>query len=269
MTNPAAKRLKPFVASAAVLLASTGLSGCFFAFSETPGVPLDELDMSGAAPTEIGLAGPDDVILTVGEELAITVEGDDSVVEDLRFDLNGKELDIGRQRDWSDMTGKAVIRITMTAPREIDLAGSGTITAPAVASDTEISIAGSGRLTISEIAAGRMEIDMAGSGEITGAGTVERLEISSAGSSTVSFAKVNANDVEISTAGSANIDLASDGSVKASMAGSGKINVVGDAKCELDSVGSGSLNCKAKPAEDAARALANEATDEATGEEAE
>lgn len=245
--NPV-QRLKPIFASAALLLAGTGLSGCFLSFSETPGVPLDELDMSGAAPTEIGLSGPDDVILTVGEELAITVDGDDSVIKDLRFELDGKELDIGRQRDWKDMTGKAVIRITMPAPREIDLAGSGTITAPTVASDTEISLAGSGRLTIAEIAAERMEIDMAGSGEITGAGTIEKLEISSAGSSTVSFAQVNARNVEITSAGSANIDLASNGSVKASMAGSGTVNIVGNAKCKLESVGSGSLNCKPKSA---------------------
>ena len=229
---------------ALVSLGALGLSGCYVNFDNSvSGVPLDELDMSGAAPVEIGHASADDLILTVGDELAITIDGDDSAKEELRFDLDGDSLSIGREGKWGG-SDRATITVTMPAPKSISHFGSGSIEAETLASDAEISHAGSGRLTIKEIASDELEISLAGSGKIVGAGTAKRLDISSVGSGAIDFSKLEADRVEISSAGSGDVSLMSNGRVSASLVGSGDVTVTGDAECESSVVGSGSLDCK-------------------------
>ena len=252
-----AKTLRRIGATAALLAAATMLSACaFIDFDDedgmTDGVPLAELDMSGAAPTVIKLAGLDTVILTEGEVLDITVEGDAAATARLRFKLDGDDLKIGREGERSDTTSKATIRVTMPAPSEIAVAGSGSITAQAVAKDAELNIAGSGSIEVASIEAERLEVSIGGSGKVTGAGKASTLEVNVAGSGDVNLADLVADNVEVSIAGSGDVQLASDGTVTASIAGSGDVRVAGNAKCNLSSMGSGKLTCTPSAAQTAA-----------------
>lgn len=244
MKDQMASRAKALLGTASLLAASAGLSGCLNINTGFSGVPLDELDTSGSAPNGIALAGPDNLILTVGDTLDIQVEGDPDAIEGLRFDMDGDTLEIGRDSDWMSTSGKAIVRVTMPAPRSVSLAGSGDIDAATLAENAEISIAGSGSVQIGEIASDDLDISVAGSGSLSGSGTINTLEISIAGSGDIDFAKVKADDVEISIAGSGDIALASDGTVDASIAGSGDVNVTGNATCNSSALGSGSVVCK-------------------------
>lgn len=52
------------------VVAAAGLSGCDgvnISINDKQGVPLSEIDMTGNTPTELVLAGPDNVIVTQGE----------------------------------------------------------------------------------------------------------------------------------------------------------------------------------------------------------
>lgn len=262
MTHGLFRRMAPAFALA---LGAT-VAGCDmdFNFSSFDGVPLSELDMSGDPPTALSLAGPDEVIITEGTELGITVEGDPSAAEAVRFDLDGDTLEIGRDSDVFDGDGKAIVRVTMPAPSELSIAGSGKIDAATVASDAEIGIAGSGDVRVTEIDASRLDVSIAGNGDITSKGTVETLEISIAGSGNAKLADLKADNVEISIAGSGNVELASDGKVDASVAGSGDIVVTGSATCSIDAAGSGSLTCNPAPT-----ATAAEPSDDSDGASAE
>ena len=110
-------RMRNWVSSASAIAASLALTGCINLGGGFSGVPLDEIDTGSSAPVEFALAGPDDVFLTVGEQLDIQVEGDEAVLADLRFKLDGDTLGVGRESDWMDSKGKAIIRVTMPAPR--------------------------------------------------------------------------------------------------------------------------------------------------------
>lgn len=251
------KRLTP----AAALAVGLGLSGCNMNITVGgDGVPLSELDMTGAAPNAIALAAPDKVIITEGDSLDITVEGDADAAEALRFDLDGSDLAIYREDGW-DNNGSNTIRITMLAPREIDVAGSGNIETAVIDDDAEINIAGSGEVTVERVAATRLEVNIGGSGEATAAGAAESLEVNIGGSGDVNFGELTADDVEISIGGSGDVTLASDGTVEASIAGSGDVNVTGNAKCTVSAMGSGTLNCSP-------RAEPPEATEETPQDEA-
>lgn len=236
------KRMLPL----ATLAIGAALSGCGdtdVSINGKEGVPLAELDMSGPAPDEIVVTSGDKVIISQGETLAVTVEGDDEAVSRLRFVRDGDMLGVTRENgSWGD-SESAVIRVTMALPRELVIGGSGEIETPAIAEDAEATIGGSGTIRLGSVAAERLEVSIGGAGDISGSGTAKSLEITIGGSGNADFAELTADDVEISIGGSGDVKLRSDGQVEANIGGSGNVSVVGKAKCTLNSFGSGSLNC--------------------------
>ncbi len=264
MFNSFTRRAAPLV----VLALGASLSGCAYIvgdWDEVDGVTIGDLDMSGDAPDTIELAGPDKVIITEGEGLTITLEGDEQASEALRFDRNGGELTIARDRSIFDGSGTALVRITMPAPKNLEIAGSGDIEAAALAKSAEVDIAGSGNVTVNTLEADDLEIDIAGSGTVSASGTAKELDISVAGNGDVKFADVMADTVSISIAGSGDVALSSNGSVSASIAGSGDVVVTGSASCTVSSAGSGSLTCRPAP-EQTAEAATEGTEEDAAGE---
>ena len=235
----------------AALAIGASLSGCGITavdWNKVDGVPLAELDMAGETPDEIYLVGPDKLIITDGDVMAITVEGNADAGEALRFDLDGNKLTIARDQDVYSGSGKAEIRLTIPAPKSLGIAGSGDIEAAKMASRAEIKIAGSGRIAVASIDAEQLTVDIAGSGDVSAAGTAKDLGIDMAGSGNVRLGELMADTVTVEIAGTNNVDLASNGSVSGEIAGSGKINVTGSAECTVETAGSASLICRAAPA---------------------
>lgn len=243
------QNMKKGASALAALALGASLSGCAYIndWGEVEGVPLAELDMSGDAPSEITLAGPDKVMIAEGDTLTITLEGDDEAGDALRFDRDGNRLTIARDSKIYDGSRPAIVRMTMPAPGALGIAGSGTIEAASMASTAEIEIAGSGAITVDSIEADRLDVEIAGSGDVMAAGTASVLSIEIAGSGDVRLAELTADDVSVEIAGSGNVSLASNGKVDAEIAGSGDVVVVGSATCTVSTAGSGSLTCRPGP----------------------
>ncbi|TRD11375.1 DUF2807 domain-containing protein [Erythrobacter insulae] len=240
------KRLAPF-AVLAMGVALTGCSNVDMTINGEEGVPLADLDIGGAAPTDLVVATDANVIVSEGETLNIVVEDDPDNA--LRFTLDESTIGVTSEPGFSFTDGSPVVRITMPAPQSIVIAGSGAVQAATVSSTPEIVIGGSGSVAIDSIAAETLEISIGGSGSIKGAGTAQRLEVTIGGSGDVLLAGLKADRAEISIGGSGNVAFASDGEVEANIAGAGDINVTGTAKCTLNSFGSGNLNCTAANSE--------------------
>ncbi len=245
---------------AAMAALGIGLSGCSYDvdWGDVSGVPLAELDTSGDAPTAIELAGPDSVVIVEGDGFEISVEGDSEATEALRFDRNGDRLAIARDRDVYNGSGGAVVTLTMPAPSQLDIRGSGDIEAATVAADSDIEIAGAGNIRVTTIDSTDLDIEIAGSGTVAGAGTAQNLSIEISGAGDVEMAELTADTVQIEIAGAGNVELASNGTVNAEIAGAGDIVVTGTATCSVSSAGAGSLTCRPP----ATAATADEATEE-------
>jgi hypothetical protein len=234
---------KPVVLSLTALASAALLAGCDGADVEIngqKGVPLAEVEIAGPPPTEVFLASGDTVILTEGDTFAIKVEGGDT--ESLRFVRDKELIGITRTDGWSG-DSNATIRITMAAPTEVVIGGSGTVQAPVLAKEADINIGGSGTVAFGKIAGERLGINIGGSGKVTGAGTAKELEILIGGSGDVDMPGLKADTAEITIGGSGDIAFASDGTVEANIGGAGDVKVTGNAKCTINAMGSGSLTC--------------------------
>jgi hypothetical protein len=248
MSKPIRHRFAP----AALLALAAPLSGCeggTLEINGQEGVPLSELEIAGPPPTEVVLASGDTVIITDGPNFDIKVEGGNT--DTLRFVRDKEVIGVTREKGWSG-NPDATVRITMPAPKEVVIAGSGTIRAQSLASTAEVSIGGSGLVEFGALAAEKLGINIGGSGTVRGSGTVKRLEVNIGGSGEVELPGLKADDAEVTIGGSGDVAFASDGEVSAMIAGAGDINVTGTAKCTVDAFGSGNLNCKPAPASAAA-----------------
>jgi len=245
--------IKGLVPVAAIALAA-GLAGCDGArvrIGDHEGVPLAELDTSGAAPTEVVVAGPDHVLLAQGAKLKIDVSGDRDAVAALRFTLDDGALGIMRDSEGREVKGRAEVRVTMPLPRKIVIAGSGTVETDGLARNAELVIAGSGKAAARHVEADSLEVVVAGSGTLEAAGNVDKLELNIAGSGRADMGALKVGAADITIAGSGSADFASDGKVEAQIVGSGDVRVTGAATCTVNAVGSGKLTCRPAPASSA------------------
>ena len=257
MLNRMAKQLAPM---AALAMAAT-LSGCGGGNAEInigkggDGVPLTQLDTTGAAPNEIMIMGPDDVIITTGRSLTINVTGDPEVANLLRFTLKDGTLGITRDATDEPIQGKVTVRVTTPSLKALVLAGSGSADVAYLTGTSTVAIAGSGKARIGRIDADRLDTTIAGSGTLNVVeGAAETLNLTVAGSGTADMTALKAGSADITIAGSGNATFASDGKVEAKIMGSGNVTVIGRASCTVDSMGSGSLNCENASASAAASA---------------
>lgn len=239
---------------AIALVMAAGVSGCDGAnisINGDEGKPLSELDLTGTPPQELVLLGPDQVHITQGDKLAITVEGDQEAKDALRFTLKDGSLGILRKDKLFERGGKiAQINVTMPAPKEVTMAGSGKIQADALAGDAKVTIAGSGDIETPNVAGDKLDLTIAGSGNYRGAGNVKKLDLTVAGSGSATMDALKAESAKVTIAGSGSTSFASDGEVEASIVGSGNVTVKGRAKCKLSSLGSGKLVCETVTAKD-------------------
>lgn len=205
------------------------------------GKPLAELDLTHAEAHELVLLGPDTVRLRQGDKLAIHVDGDTDNV--LRFTLKDGTLGILRKPGVSNQ-GPITVDITMPAPKSLTMAGSGQITAEALAQDSQVSVAGSGNIETPHIAIGKLEVNIAGTGNYKAGGTATGLELNIAGTGNARMAELKVGKAEINIAGTGDAEFASDGDIKASILGTGSVHVKGRAKCEVHAMGTGKVVCE-------------------------
>jgi hypothetical protein len=225
---------------------AAGISGCdgHISINGHDGVPLSELDMAGKTPTGVVLAGPDDVIVTRGDKLAIDVSGDADAKDALRFTLDDETLGVMRKNN-SKTDGKATVHVTLPQLSKVTLAGSGRLDAANVTGEVEAVIAGSGTARLRSVETDKLEATIAGSGTLEAAGHAKSLELTVAGSGTAKMAGLKVDRAKVTIAGSGDASFASDGTVDATVMGSGNVDVAGSARCTIHSMGSGKLNCTA------------------------
>ena len=218
------------IAPLAAMAMATGLAGCDgmdIKINDMEGVPLADLDMSGDPPTEVALAGPDTVVITDGDTLAITVEGDQAAVDAMRFSLKDGTLGILRaDKSWKD-TGTATVRVTMPSPKSLTLLASGKIEAASLSGDASVQILGSGKVAVASVATDSLDVTIAGSGSYDAAGTTKSMDMTVAGSGGASMAALKVDGAKISILGSGSAEFASEGDVSAEMMGSGNVTIIG------------------------------------------
>ncbi len=149
-------------------------------------------------------------------------------------------------RGYDDITVANLPRITVRAPRTLNVSRSGAGTTEIGATEAlTLDLSGCGRVTAADTA-GELNLDVAGSGAVR-AGAARRLSADVAGSAEVTVGAV-AEGADVDLAGSGSVEIASlNGELTTDGAGSGNVRVLAGAvtTANIDMAGSGDVDIAA------------------------
>ena len=236
----------------AILLSNLALVACNMSAEAEPGErgggPAVTRSYDLAGFDSVGLAGSQDVEVSVGGPFAVRAEGDADTIERLDLRVENGTLKIGTKRDgirigWSRDRPPTRIFVTLPAIRAASLAGSGDLRIDRVQGERfDASVAGSGDIQIGELRVAALAARVAGSGNIKAAGTAETAEISIAGSGDVDVGSVQSRTASASVVGSGDARIQASETANVSIAGSGDVWVTGSARCTISKRGSGEVH---------------------------
>lgn len=237
---------KGIVVAAALLLASA----CNANFGS--GTPVQTSGVSGQRTFDPGafdrveLAGPFNVVVSVGGQPSVRAEGDTGLLERLDVRVEGGRLLVGLERgySWNGDGDRVTVHVTTPSLAGADIAGSGDMRiGPVQTQRFAGGIAGSGNMVLERVQAEEVAFDIAGSGDIEAAGAARRASISIAGSGDVHIGALQAEGAEVSIAGSGNAEVNATGTAAVEIVGSGNVTVSGGARCQVSKMGSGEVRC--------------------------
>jgi hypothetical protein len=237
--------------SAMILGSMLLLGACNFSAgakeAETSGEKIRR-DYQVAGFDRVALAGPHNVVVTVGGAPSVRAEGDSKLIEQLEVKVENGELRIGHKerKNFSWNSNRQAVTIYVTAPslRAAAVAGSGDLKVDRIEGKSfAAAIGGSGNIDLAAIKVEEAAFAIGGSGNIKAAGTTGSSEASIGGSGDLDLGGLEARRAKVSIAGSGNVSARATEAADISIVGSGDVTVAGGAKCTISKMGSGDARC--------------------------
>lgn len=190
----------------------------------------------------IELANQGDVIIELGSAESLVVEAEENLLEYLVTEVRGDTLYLGTKSGTS-LSNTEPIRYHVTAQEldSIQIASSGSVTAPALTADSfSIQVSSSGDVEMDGIEASRLVVRISSSGSVTideGMAEAQEIDISSSGDYEASNVDSLEAEVNISSSGRATIRVSD--SLDAALTSSGNVYYYGDPQLNVSASSSG------------------------------
>ena len=196
---------------------------------------------------QIATEGPQDVVVTYGEELTVRSEGSPEALAQLEAVVENGQLLIrpkkGFDFDWGSVED-ATFYVTMPRLDRIALAGSGDIQIDRIEGENfEGVIGGPGELRIAGMKVDRVDFTINGSGDLIAAGTAGDAHVSIGGSGTVDAAGLSSSTASISIFGTGDVELTVQDKAQVSITGAGDVDISGPGRCSVTRMGGGDVRC--------------------------
>lgn len=205
-----------------LLLPTLLLSACSVYFSST------RVEGNGQAASEVrDLRGFDEIDCTGSMELTVvqsaefqvTIRGDSNLLEYVEASVRGNRLDLAPREGYSPDPMPSV-EIHMPICKLLDRTGSG---------DTEMK----------GLNAKKLELDLTGSGDLSAEGAVEDVALDLTGSGDVNLDQLVADRMEVDLTGSGTARVRVKDKLSGGITGSGEIFLIGNPSVAVDTTGSG------------------------------
>jgi len=195
--------------------------------------------------TSLELSCSADVSLVQGDQLAVSIEGEDNILPLIKTTVLDYKLIIDVKSNNSFRTTKPLI-VHITAPvlASIRVTGSGDVEMGEWMIDSlEIITTGSGNINLASLGMYSLTARLSGSGDISikGGGGGSQV-ITTSGSGDYEAASMESREVNATTTGSGGITVWVTRTLSASTSGSGDIRYYGSPKVTKNTTGSGSVD---------------------------
>jgi len=194
--------------------------------------------------------GPQDVVVTIGDEFSVRAEGPSQALSLLQPRVDNGVLKIGPEDGfnwggrWRQLQG-ATFYVTMPKLDSVALAGSGDLRVDRVEGESfSGTIAGEGELTIGSIKVDTVDFSIGGNGSVAASGTAGSTKIAIGGNGDVDAGALHSKTASVSIGGNGDVSLNVDDEAKISIFGRGDVNISGTAHCSITKMGIGDVRCE-------------------------
>jgi len=195
---------------------------------------------------EVSTVGPQEVIITSGDNFSIRSEGPPQALAGLEVMAVNGRLTIQPKdgRSFRRPMPSTTLHITMPRLETVSLAGSGNVSVDRIEGDHfKASIAGSGELAIAALQVDSADFSIAGAGDVRVAGAVRESRVSILGSGDVNALALRSETANVSIAGSGDVSLTVNNDARVAVMGSGDVEISGPAQCSVTRLGGGEVTC--------------------------
>lgn len=199
--------------SIAMLGGALVASGCIGGVIGGDAGPVTSQTVSQTGYTKIDLRGSADLVVEIGPEESIQLDGNQNRIDNVEVSVEDGVLVI--REDGNGLFGgsRGKLKITVTAP-----------------SITSVVLSGSGDIDITGVEGESFAVAINGSGDIDVSGEVDSVSYAVSGSGDIAAKGLKAKSVTVSIRGSGDADVFASESLDASIAGSGDITYFGGAE---------------------------------------
>ena len=194
----------------------------------------------------IALGGSGTVYVQQGSSFKVEFEGSDELFEEMKFEVRGRTLNIGRKNSsWWRSGSRGSYRVYITMPKlsGLTVSGSGEVEGQGAfrTDDLDLTVSGSGEIKLNT-SSSDVEITISGSGEVELEGSANSIDARISGSGNVDGKDFIVKSAQASISGSGNMYIHATESIESRISGSGSIYYKGEpAKLNNNSSGSGKI----------------------------
>ncbi|OAQ42247.1 hypothetical protein A5893_03805 [Pedobacter psychrophilus] len=193
----------------------------------------------------VSSSGSFNVTVKMGSKESISLEGDQQDLDRVETLVQNGVLKIRLKRDvntWNEGVGNISIIVTAKKLDGLILSGSGSIDLEGKlnSAGADIQLSGSGKITAG-LDTQTVGIALSGSGNVSLSGEVGSANISISGSGDVNAKNLISDKSQVQIAGSGNVYLNAKEELNATVLGSGSVRYKGNPKLSVSKVGSGSV----------------------------
>jgi hypothetical protein len=203
-------------------------------------------NVTGFTKINFGVAG--DLYINFGSEFKVVLEGEKSLLEEIRTEVSGSKLVIKNENWHSNHNERVTVYITLPSLEGLGVSGSGKaeVKDAIKASNLDFSVSGSGKILTGDIAASNLNVGISGSGDVIvgGNGEVAKADVSISGSGNYTGESLKLTEADFSISGSGSCKCFVTGMLDASVSGSGNITYSGNPKIDAKVSGSGRVKSK-------------------------
>ncbi len=203
--------------------------------------PSENFDFNIDGFDGVKLKGSGTLYLTQGSDFAVTVKGQENIVDEVILDVDNNILNIGLQgcyRNFHDLE----YYITMPEVKALTIDGSGEIygETPIEGNSLDLNIKGSGDMDI-EFTGDDVEGFIDGSGSMKLEGEVEAVRYEIQGSGDIEGFNMSSKDANIEIKASGNVEVNASEYLKIKISGSGDVYYKGNPVLDVEVLGSGDV----------------------------
>ena len=180
------------------------------------------------------------LILTQGEQEALTIEADEELMNDLISEVRDGKLYLGLEEEWFSRLGKLVSSIfsssnykviyhlTFVSLEKISVSGKCNLKCDAIHADSlKLNVSGYGNLDFGQIEADVLKTNISGRGEFKGTGAVNHQDINISGSGEYQAPDLSSQTAKVVISGQGNATLRVAENLDITISGVGQVNYYG------------------------------------------